>query len=110
MLIEKTDLATIFKIENQTFENFFKDFSENYINFKSNNVILDFSDNRGIKTEDILVFEDYSAESKNNGTSFVIIVDGVDIDKIPDIIITVPTRTEAEDIIEMENIERDLGF
>jgi hypothetical protein len=42
--------------------------------------------------------------------SFVIVVNGIDADKVPDEIVTVPTISEAEDIIEMENIERDLGF
>ena len=42
--------------------------------------------------------------------SFVIVFEGINYDDIPDQIIAVPTLEEANDIIEMENIEKDLGF
>ncbi|MDH3323482.1 MAG: ribonuclease Z, partial [Flavobacteriaceae bacterium] len=42
--------------------------------------------------------------------SFVIVSDKVNLDGIPDEIIVVPTMQEAYDVIEMEEIERDLGF
>ena len=42
--------------------------------------------------------------------SFVIVTDKVNLDEIPDEIVVVPTMQEAYDIIEMEEIERDLGF
>jgi hypothetical protein len=46
----------------------------------------------------------------NNSTSFVIIANGVDMDELPDELIVVPTMIEALDIIEMDEITRDLGF
>ena len=36
--------------------------------------------------------------------------DKADLDQMPDEIVVVPTLHEAYDIIEMEDIERDLGF
>lgn len=51
-----------------------------------------------------------SKEKKANGTSFVIISKDISIDETPESLNVVPTLTEAEDIIEMENIERELGF
>ena len=42
--------------------------------------------------------------------SFVIVFDGLNFDDVPDEIIIVPTLEEAKDVIEMENIEKDLGF
>ena len=42
--------------------------------------------------------------------SFVVICNGIDIDDVPDEINVVPTLQEAEDVLEMEAIERDLGF
>ena len=47
MIIEKTDIATIFKNDGKSIELFFKDFSENYTNFANNNIIIEFSDNKG---------------------------------------------------------------
>ena len=36
--------------------------------------------------------------------------DKADLDEMPDEIVVVPTLQEAFDVIEMEDIERDLGF
>ena len=42
--------------------------------------------------------------------SFVIVVNDINIDELPEELNTAPTVQEALDIIEMENIERDLGI
>ncbi len=110
MIIEETDIAIIFKNDGKSLKLFFNDFSENYTNFANNNIIIEFSDGKGEEKQNILLFLQYSKGHRNNGMSFVIVIDGIDIDDIPDEIIIVPTLVEAHDIIEMENIERDLGF
>jgi hypothetical protein len=110
MIIRKNDIATVLQNDEDSMKKFFIDFSKKYINFKNDNLILDFSDLKGVKTENILLFLQHSEEHRNNGMSFVIVVNGIDADKVPDEIVTVPTISEAADIIEMENIERDLGF
>jgi hypothetical protein len=38
------------------------------------------------------------------------LTDSIDIDKVPEELAVAPTVQEAYDIIEMEDIERDLGF
>ena len=51
------------------------------------------------------------AEDLNQkGMSFVTIKPSINIDDFPENINIVPTLQEAEDMIEMESIERDLGF
>ncbi len=110
MIIEKTDIATICKNNEKSIELFFKEFSENYSNFANNNIIIEFSDSKGEEKENILLFLQYSEEHRNNGMSFVLVMNGINVDDFPDEISIVPTLTEANDIIEMENIERDLGF
>ncbi len=110
MIVEKTDIAIICKNNEESIELFFKHFSENYSNFASNNIIIEFSDNKGEEKENILLFLQYSEEHRNNGMSFVLVMNGINVDDFPDEITIVPTLTEAKDIIEMENIERDLGF
>ena len=110
MIIEKTNIAIICKNDKKSITNFLEDFSKIYSNFAKENIIIDFSNDFLGKTENILLFLQYSEQHRNNGMSFVIVCNGIDTDKIPDEIITVPTLVEANDIIEMENIERDLGF
>jgi len=110
MIVEKIEIATTIKPDEKFIEDFLTNFKKKYTNFKNDNVIIDFSDYKGVKTENILLFLKYSKEHKDNGMSFVMVDKGINRDDIPDEIIIVPTLTEAKDIIEMENIERDLGF
>ena len=110
MIIKKNKQETILKCDENSISDFFLVFKKKYSTFKNNNIIIDFSDLNGVKTENILLFLRLSENHRNNGTSFVIIVNGIDFDSLPDEIIVVPTLTEARDIIEMEKIERDLGF
>ena len=63
-----------------------------------------------MKVTDINSFLELSNLNKKNKKSFVIVSSEVDFNKISDKISIVPTIQEAHDIIEMEEIERDLGF
>jgi len=110
MNLEETEIAIIFKNDKKSIADFFLDFSKKYINFKDKNIILDFSMTKEADIENILLFLPLSKQHRNNGMSFVIIVNGIEVDEVPDEIIIVPTTSEAKDIVEMENIERDLGF
>jgi hypothetical protein len=40
----------------------------------------------------------------------VFVAENIDFNEIPDYLLVVPSILEAQDIIEMEEIERDLGF
>ena len=51
-----------------------------------------------------------SAQHKKSKKSFVIVVPDFDYNAIPEKLTVVPSLLEAHDIIEMEEIERDLGF
>jgi len=47
---------------------------------------------------------------KTSKKSFVLVAEQADFNALTDEIVVVPTLLEANDIIEMEEIERDLGF
>ncbi len=95
-------------------ENSFKEFYTPFINQDlhkvSNHKVVQLSENLNTTITNLLLFLKVADEHRNNGISFVIICNGIDIDEIPDEINVVPTIIEAEDILEMEAIERDLGF
>ena len=117
MEINKTDhYFRISPSENQEaigeegFQNFFTAFKKNNANFHNVNIILDFSKIINIDLDKILLFSQLSETHRNNNMSFVIVCKGLEFDTIPDEIIAVPTLKEAEDIIEIEDIERDLGM
>ncbi|SNR44511.1 hypothetical protein SAMN06265371_103103 [Lutibacter agarilyticus] len=110
MHITKNKQFTQIKPEQDSVKDFFTDFMNRYSEFKNEHLLLDFSEKINTKIQDLFLFLDISTTHKENGTSFVIICQGIDIDDIPDEINVTPTFTEAVDILEMDAIERDLGF
>lgn len=76
---------------------------------ENQNIVLQASINN-LNNGNIDRFISISDGKKANGTSFVIVSKEISVDTIPESLNVVPTITEAEDIIEMENIERELGF
>jgi len=89
---------------------FFEDFFLNYPNIKDENIILDISGQENIDVQEILLFSSLIKKHKKNKKSFVIVSDLIEMnDLVEDIFIT-PTVQEAKDVIEFEEIERDLGF
>lgn len=65
---------------------------------------------KNLSTNDVLVFLELSNAHRKRGKSFVLVSDKLNFEDLPDEIIVVPTLQEARDIIEMEEIERDLGI
>lgn len=89
---------------------FYNELVENLSNFKSDSLIIDLSKNDDIDLKEIMLFSQIGKELKNNKKSFVIVSDHIHIDELTDEMVLVPTLKEAEDVIELEDIERDLGF
>lgn len=108
MHIEKKDNYTVITPKTSADQSFFEAFSLQKEKLGKEHVILDFSDNFNITLQDILLYLNIAIDARKNGTSFVIICTGVHIDEIPDEISLVPTLNEAEDILQMDEIERDL--
>lgn len=74
------------------------------------NTIIDISSYRYLSIKDFNTFFSIARNYKKAKKSLVIVVSDFDFDTISDKINLVPTLQEAHDIIEMEEIERDLGF
>ncbi|MFP9113885.1 ribonuclease Z [Flavobacterium sp. RHBU_3] len=89
---------------------FLEKLTAGYNDFKDNNVIIDLSAQDGLTFESLLPYLPLSDKHRKGKKSFVLVVKDFDIDENPDELIVVPTVQEAHDIIEMEEIERDLGF
>lgn len=78
--------------------------------FKGQNVVIDLQEYPALTLEQMLYFLETSNKHRATKQSFVLVSDALDPDVIPVELIVVPTLQEAADIIEMEEIERDLGF
>jgi hypothetical protein len=98
------------KEEDNTLELFFSELKEKISTFSSSNLILDFSEIVNTDVTKILLFSPLSGKHKDRNKSFVIVSEGINVEEIPEDLGVVPTLQEAIDIVEMENIERDLGI
>ena len=110
MKTEKTALYTVLTSDEHSFTDFFESFSATLSDIENEHVIVELSENLNSSFEQISLFLDYAVAHKSNGTSFAVVCSGVDIDLFPETFNIVPTLTEAIDVLEMEAIERDLGF
>jgi hypothetical protein len=110
MNIEKKSNYTLFSSEENTFSELLAEFSTTAENHQKEHIILCISEDLNISEKDFSLFLDIAAVKSESGTSFVIVVTGVNIDNLPEEINAVPTLQEAEDILEMEAIEKELGF
>lgn len=78
--------------------------------YKETNLIVDLSHYGAIEVKQLLIFEPLSKDYKRNKKSFVVVVSETDFNAFPDFFVVVPSLLEANDIIAMDEIERDLGF
>lgn len=78
--------------------------------YKGQNVVIDLTENNNLALEELLLFLKVSNIHRKTKHSFVFVSDAISIDDIPMEMVVVPTLQEAGDIVEMEEIERDLGF
>ncbi|MFS4481422.1 ribonuclease Z [Hyunsoonleella sp. 2307UL5-6] len=109
MILDKTGNTTTITQEKFTVIELIKKLEALYPKFKNDNIIVVLTALE-IKTTDIVEFLQISNIHKNINHSFVIVSDKVNLDEIPDELIVAPTQQEAFDIIEMEEMERDLGL
>jgi predicted AAA+ superfamily ATPase len=68
------------------------------------------SSDKEITEKDLKLFLPLSKVHKKAKKSFVIVASDLDFNAVSDKLAVVPSLLEAHDIIEMEEIERDLGF
>lgn len=90
----------------------FADFLEFQIlkKFGGQNVVINLLDYPALNLDELLYFLKTSNIHRSKKNSFVLVTAAIDPDTIPVELNVVPTLQEAGDIIEMEEIERDLGF
>lgn len=110
MIIDQNGNISVITQEKATVIELIKKLQALYPKFKNNNIIVNLTTLNPIRVEDIVEFLMISNTQRASKHSFVIVTDKIDLDEVPDEIVVVPTLQEAYDIIEMEDMERDLGF
>ena len=92
------------------FTSFLMKVTHQYKSFENHNIVIDLMIYKDLSTSDIKLFMTLSKQHKKSKKSFVIVTSDFDYNAVPDKLTVVPSLLEAHDIIEMEEIERDLGF
>ena len=110
MIFDKTGNTTIVYQENISLGNFVENLSKAYNNIKRDHLIINLFSFSEITSNDILEFLQLSNKHRAANKSFVLVTNKVEYDEVPDEICLVPTLQEAKDVIEMEEIERDLDL
>jgi hypothetical protein len=80
-----------------------------YKTFEKQNIIIDLLYHKDLTIDDVSCYCNYLSSIKGKKIFYIVISD-LDYNAVPDTLTVVPSILEAHDIIEMEEIERDLGF
>jgi len=110
MIFDTDGTITIITQEKSSVIELVKKLEVMYERYKNDNLIVCLTSLNKIPLEHIVEFLQISNRHRKAKHSFVIVTDKANLDEMPDEIIVVPTMQEAYDIIEMEEMERDLGF
>ncbi|MBA9073869.1 hypothetical protein GGR22_002036 [Flavobacterium gossypii] len=110
MKVDQKGHTTVIKDTQGSVNSFLEKVTNEYGSFKNQNLILDISADKEVTLDQVLSFLSLSNKHRKAKKSFVLVINDFDFNEVPDEMIVVPTLLEAHDIIEMEEIERDLGF
>jgi len=110
MLIDSINNTTIITQEKLSIKELIDKINSIYKTLKNNNIIICLVSLETIFNSDIIDFLPLSNTHREANHSFVLVSNKIDIDNTPDELIIVPTLQEAHDLIEMEEMERDLGL
>ena len=110
MIIDRDENITLITQETATIKQLIERIESSYNKFKNDNIIVNLSSLGRLQLTDIIEFLQLSNKHRKAKHTFVIVSSNFNFDEAPDEIIIVPSLQEAYDIIEMEEMERDLGF
>ncbi|MEJ6791162.1 MAG: ribonuclease Z [Lacinutrix sp.] len=110
MIITQEENTSIITQEKATVIELVKKLEALYPKFENHNIVIKMSSLRKITSQDIIEFLRLSKKHHAAKHSFVVVTDTINANDTSDEIIVVPSLQEAFDIIEMEVMERDLGF
>lgn len=110
MIFDKNGNVSIITHEKSSIIELVNNIENEYERLKNDHIVVHLTSLSKIPLSDIIEFLRISNRHRGSKKSFVVVSNKVDLYEMPDEIVVVPTLQEAYDIIEMEDIERDLGF
>ena len=110
MIFDRDGNITIVLQEKVSIQDFLRNLQEAYPKLKNDHLILNLFSFERLSPQELLEFLPLSDTHRASGKSFVLVSAALSYEDIPDEISLVPSIQEARDLIEMEEIERDLDL
>ncbi len=110
MIFSKKENISILTQERATIPQLVEKINQSYKKIKNDNIVVNLATIKKVSIDDVIEFLLISNIHREANHSFVIVNDSINLDETPEDLVVVPTLQEAFDIIEMEEMERDLGF
>ena len=111
MKIDTHENFIIVKENINNFEDFITSLNpKSNVQLSGKNIIIDLLEFDGFCLEKLSLFSELATIFRKYNNSFVIVNNQINLNEIPYDILVVPSLQEAEDIVEMETIERELGM
>ncbi|MBU3681735.1 MAG: ribonuclease Z [Flavobacterium sp.] len=110
MKVEHQKHSVIIKDTQGNLESFVEKLLHEYKIFEKENIILDLTQYSDLTLKQLNLFLAISKTHKAAKKSFVLVAKDIDFNLISDKLTIVPSHLEAHDLIELDEIERDLGF
>lgn len=89
---------------------FIEKLTHEYKSFENENIIVDLTHYPELTLHQLNGFMAMSKTHKAQKKSFVLVASDIDFNLVSDKLAIVPSLLEAHDLIELDEIERDLGF
>jgi hypothetical protein len=89
---------------------FIEKLTHEYKSFENENIIVDLTHYPELTLHQLNGFMALSKTHKSHKKSFVLVASDIDFNLVSDKLTIVPSQLEAHDLIELDEIERDLGF
>ncbi|MEH6705735.1 ribonuclease Z [Galbibacter orientalis] len=110
MIIDRQENITVITQESVSLGKFIERFKESYSKYKKDHLILNLLSLSNLSASDLMEFLELSRDHRSAKKSFVIVTNTVSFNDVNEELVVTPTLEEAYDVIEMEDIERDLDF
>ena len=111
MKIDTHENFIIVKENINNFEDFITSLNpKSNVKLSGKNIIIDLLEFDEFSLEKLSLFSELATIFRKYNNFFVIVNNQINLNEIPDDILVVPSLQEAEDIVEMETIERELGM
>ncbi|MDR2222846.1 MAG: ribonuclease Z [Flavobacteriaceae bacterium] len=113
MKVKEKGHTLIITSNEETLQEFIEKLSQQYeSSFKKSNLVIDLTtatfQMNEVEIEQFATIAIPHMEEVNK--SFVLVIEGIDFNEYDEDLVVVPTLQEALDLIEMDEIQRDLGF